>query len=156
MQLFVNMLPEPIPDTPFEKLLWGGILLALCVAIHAAGLIALGRQVRNRWEDHTPGYLSDLWLLVRMAWTITLLHLVQIMAWAWFFSASGGMPNIDTAFYFSSVTYTTVGFGDVVLPNAWRAMSGLESLTGILTAGLSTGFFFNLLNRILENRRNRH
>lgn len=149
---FVIMLPEPIPDTPLEKLLWGGSLLALCVVIHAAGLIGLGRLVRNRWEDRSPGYFSDLWLLVRMAWVITLLHLVQIAAWAWFYIASGGLPDAQTAFYFSSVTYTTLGYGDVVLPHAWRAMSGLESLTGILTAGLSTGFFFNLLNRVLKHR----
>lgn len=146
------MLPEPIPDSPLEKLVWGGVLLALCVLVHGAGLIAMGRMVRDRWQDRTPGYLSDLWLLVRMAWMIILLHLVQIAAWAWFFAASGGLPDAQTAFYFSSVTYTTLGYGDVVLPHAWRTMSGLESLTGILAAGLSTGFFFNLLNRILEHR----
>ncbi|MBL7965079.1 MAG: two pore domain potassium channel family protein [Flavobacteriales bacterium] len=152
----VTMLPEPIPDTPLEKLIWGALLLALCVAVHAAGMIGLGRLVRDRWQDRSPGYFSDLWLLVRMAWMITLLHMVQIVVWAWFFTASGGLPNVQTAFYFSSVTYTTLGYGDVVLPPTWRGMSGLESLTGILTAGLSTGFFFNLLNRILEHRQQRH
>lgn len=150
------MLPETAPEGPLGKLIWGGALLALCVLIHAAGLIALGRLVRGRWEERSPGYLSDLWLLVRFAWMITLLHLVQIIIWGWFFWGSGGLPDPHTAFYFSSVTYTTVGYGDIVLPHAWRSMSGLESLTGILTAGLSTGFFFNILNRILEHRRKIH
>jgi hypothetical protein len=150
------MLTETAPEGPLGKLIWGGLLLALCVLIHAAGLIALGRRVRGRWEERSPGFFSDLWLLVRMAWMITILHLIQIVIWGWFFWGSGGLPDTHTAFYFSSVTYTTVGYGDVVLPHAWRAMSGLESLTGILTAGLSTGFFFNLLNRILEHRQKRH
>ena len=139
-----------------EKVVWGGALLALCVVVHSAGLIALGRSVQDRWSAHSRGYGSDLWLLVRMAWVITGLHIVQIIIWALFFIGSDGLPDASTAFYFSSVTYTTLGYGDVVLPHAWRAMSGLESLTGILTAGLSTGFFFNLLNRILEHRRHRH
>jgi hypothetical protein len=150
------MIPEPTPDSPLEKLVWGGVLLALCVVVHAAGLIGMSRLVSGRWSTRSPGFWSELLLLVRMAWGITLLHLVQIAAWAWFFSASGGLPDLQTAVYFSSVTYTTLGYGDVVLPLAWRAMSGLESLTGILTAGLSTGFFFNLLNRVLEHRRPAH
>ena len=150
------MVPETLPDSPMEKLLWGALLLALCVVVHSAGLIALGRSVHRRWEQRVWTFASDLWLLVRMAWMMTLLHLIAIGLWAWFFHASGGLPDRHTAFYFSSVTYTTVGYGDVVLPHAWRAMSGLESLTGILSAGLSTGFFLNLLNRILEHRRMNH
>jgi hypothetical protein len=147
------MLPEAAPESALEKLLWGGFLLALCVVIHAAGLIALGRAQHAQWETRSHTYVQDLWLLVRTAWAITLLHLVEIALWAWFYLASGGLPDSNAAFYFSSVTYTTVGYGDVVLPHAWRVMSGFESLTGILAAGLSTGFFFNLLSRILEYRR---
>lgn len=150
------MIPQDLPESPMEKLIWGAVLLALCVVIHAAGLIALGRTLHGRWEKRDRSYASDLWVLVRAAWMITLLHLIEIGIWAWFYLGSGALPDRHSAFYFSSVTYTTVGYGDVVLPHAWRVMSGFESLTGILAAGLSTGFFFNLLSRILEHHRARH
>jgi len=53
-----------------------------------------------------------------------------------------------TALYFSSVTYTTVGYGDVVLPEGWRLAGGIEALTGILMCGWSTGFFFSVVSRM--------
>ena len=50
--------------------------------------------------------------------------------------------------YFSAVTYTTTGYGDVVLPERWRLSSAVEALTGILMCGWSTGFFFAIVSRI--------
>ncbi len=146
--------PQTLPDNPTEKLLGGALLLALSVVVHSAGLIALGRSLHQCWEPRNRNYACDLCLLVRMAWMMTLLHLITIGLWAWFFHASGGLPDRHTEFYFSSATDTTAGYGDMVLPHAWHTMSGLESLTGFLSAGLTTGFFFHLLNRTLEHRTN--
>ena len=60
------------------------------------------------------------------------------------------MPDLPTAFYFSAVTYTTTGYGDLVLPHDWRLVGGVEALTGILMCGWSTGFFFAIVNRLYE------
>lgn len=57
---------------------------------------------------------------------------------------------MQTAFYFSGVTYTTVGYGDVVLPEGWQLVGAIEGLAGILMCGLSTGFFFAIVNRLLN------
>jgi hypothetical protein len=59
------------------------------------------------------------------------------------------MPDIESAMYFSIVTYTTTGYGDLVLPEGKRLVCGIESLTGILMCGWSTGFFFAVVSRIL-------
>jgi hypothetical protein len=48
------------------------------------------------------------------------------------------------------VTYTTVGYGDLVLPEQWRLLGPVEGLTGILMCGLSTGFFFALVSRLFD------
>ena len=52
-------------------------------------------------------------------------------------------------FYFSAVTYTTVGYGDLVLPQEWRLVGAVEGLTGILMCGLSTGLFFAVVGKFL-------
>ena len=62
------------------------------------------------------------------------------------------MPDLPSALYFSAVTYTTTGYGDLVLPQVWRLVGAIEALTGILMCGWSTGFFFAVVNRILEAR----
>ena len=62
------------------------------------------------------------------------------------------MPDLLTAYYFSAVTYTTTGYGDVVLPDEWRLIGGIEALTGILMCGLSTGLFFAIFAHLLGRR----
>ena len=57
---------------------------------------------------------------------------------------------MEAALYFSAVTYTTTGYGDLVLPQAWRLVGAIEALTGILMCGLSTGFFFAVVSRMFR------
>lgn len=61
------------------------------------------------------------------------------------------MPDAESAFYFSGVTYTTVGYGDLVLPKPWRLLAPLEALTGILMCGLSTGLFFAVVSQWIRS-----
>ncbi len=62
------------------------------------------------------------------------------------------MPDLQSAFYFSAVTYTTTGYGDLVLPNEWRLVGGVEALTGILMCGWSAAFFFAVVSRMNQPR----
>ena len=62
--------------------------------------------------------------------------------WALFYRWQHCLPDAESAFYFSGVTYTTLGYGDVVLTREWRLLAPLEGLTGILMCGLSAGLFF--------------
>jgi hypothetical protein len=129
------------------RLLFAFGLMALCVALHAAGLGAA-----LRWLDGslTPARTFSRWtgLLIGLAgWTI-FVHLIEITLWALFYTWKKGMPDLPSALYFSSVTYTTTGYGDLVLPKEWRLVGGVEALTGILMCGWSTGFFFAIVSRI--------
>ena len=63
------------------------------------------------------------------------------------------LPTLETAVYFSLVTYTTIGFGDVVLGPGWRVLAGIEGLTGIILIGWSTAFVFAVVNRMYEHWR---
>jgi hypothetical protein len=58
------------------------------------------------------------------------------------------MPDLQSALYFSAVTYTTTGYGDLVLSKEWRLVGAVEALTGILMCGWSTGFFFAVVSRL--------
>jgi hypothetical protein len=121
-------------------------VMALCVIIHAAGL-----AVALRWLRHPSGthrVLSNLRLFIRVAVWIVILHLVEILAWAGLYVWNTALPDMGTAVYFSAVTYTTTGYGDVVLPPRWRLDGAVEALTGILMCGWSTGFFVAVVNRV--------
>ena len=107
-----------------------------------------------RWLSRLPQapqtFLASTWLFTQVAAWIILLHLVEIAVWGAFYVWQGAMPDLQSALYFSAVTYTTTGYGDLVLPPAWRLEGGVEALTGILMCGWSTGFFFAVLSRMLD------
>jgi hypothetical protein len=130
------------------RLLIASGLMALCVIIHAGGLSWALRRLRRRRlpQRFWPG----TWLFILVAIWIVLLHLVEISAWAALYVWGGAMTDLQTSFYFSAVTYTTTGYGDLVLPHDWRLVGGVEALTGILMCGWSTGFFFAIVNRLYD------
>lgn len=134
------------------KLLIAWLMMAFCVAIHATGVIGA-----LRWADRSsaltdPRFWPPIRLLIRVAGWLILMHLLEISLWALLYSWGHALPDIHAAFYFSSVTYTTVGYGDLVLPEAWRLIGGIEALTGILMCGWSTGFFFAVVNGMHHSR----
>jgi Ion channel len=136
-----------------SKLFIALCLMALCVAIHAIGLTVAFRWMKRRSATIEGHFWRATWMLIRVAaWTI-LMHLLQIAVWAFFYAWKDGMPDLPSAFYFSAVTYTTTGYGDLVLPEEWRLVGGVEALTGILMCGLSTGFFFAVFNKVFDLNR---
>ena len=133
------------------KLLIAWSLMGSCVVIHAIGV-----TTAMRWSERTDPEVSALWtwnrLFILLAGWIILLHLIEITVWALYYLWQGAMPDLQSALYFSAVTYTTTGYGDLVLPKEWRLLGAVEALTGILMCGWSTGFFFAVLTRMLETR----
>jgi hypothetical protein len=126
-------------------------LVAITVAIHSAGLASLLRTLRESHAGSAMSTWSMTWLLIRTTWTMLLIHSIEIAVWALFFLGAG-LENAESAFYFSGVTYATIGYGDVVLQKPWRMLAPIEGLTGILMCGLSTGFFFAVLLQMLGSQ----
>ncbi len=124
-------------------------LMGLCVAIHAAGVISAMQWLRRRPRE-TLRFWPSTRLFVFVSVWIVLLHLVEISLWAAFYLWRNAMPDLASALYFSAVTYTTTGYGDLVLAEGRRLLGAVEALTGILMCGWSTGFFFAIVNRLYE------
>jgi hypothetical protein len=125
-------------------------VMALCVIIHAGGLTWALRHLRQAVASPLRFWPSAGLFILVAVW-IVLLHLLEISAWASLYLWNGAMPDLSSALYFSAVTYTTTGYGDLVLAREWRLDGGIEALTGILMCGWSTGFFFAIVNRLYES-----
>jgi len=137
----------------FLALVIAAVLVAVTVVVHVTGFTLLLRSLmRSRAAPPTQAW-PITWLLIRVTWWLLLMHWAEITVWALFFLWAGCLPDVESAFYFSGVTYATVGYGDVVLPQPWRMLGPIEGLTGILMCGLSAGLFFALVNRIYASRR---
>ena len=137
--------------------------MVLRLLARGAGLMALlrhdsrgrpggGAQTRAWAGGPNPGILARDGALHPGAIWMVLLHLAEIAVWAVFYAWRDAMPDLTSAAYFSAVTYTTTGYGDLMLPEDWRLVGGIEALTGILMCGWSTAFFFALVSRLYEPR----
>ncbi len=116
--------------------------------------MGIGVLVRRLiYSRHLPTSLSLIArLLLEIVWWLVLLHLAEISVWGLFYLYRGCLPDAETAFYFSGVTYTTMGYGDVLLAKPWRLLAPVEGLMGVLMCGLSTGYFFVVANFIYQSQ----
>jgi voltage-gated potassium channel Kch len=131
----------------FSKILIAWSLMALCVVIHATGM-AFALRLWRHPKAAARGLLRATWFFIRLAAWIVLLHLFEITTWAFVYVRNNAIADLQSALYFSAVTYTTTGYGDMVLPREWRLVGAVEALTGILMCGWSTGFFFAVVSRM--------
>src|SRR4030095_3854715 len=103
-----------------SKLLIAFFLMALCVTIHAMGLTGAFRWMHARLARGTAGFWPAASVLVRLAFWAVVRHLIETLVWALLYAWRGAMQDFTTSAYFSAVTYTTTGYGDLVLPKEWR------------------------------------
>jgi hypothetical protein len=120
----------------------GAALTAASVVVHVLGLAALTATMRLLLSR--LGLLRNA-VLRGIATVATVLglfciHAVEVWLWAAAYLAIGAMPGLDVALYFSIATFSTLGYGDVVPPEAWRVLAGIEGMNGFLLIGWSTAY----------------
>jgi len=78
-------------------------------------------------------------------------NMIQIGIWALLFYVLEQFEKYSEAFYHSTVNFTTLGYGDIVMSDDWKLLGALEAVNGVIMFGLSTGFLFAVLNFLLGN-----
>jgi voltage-gated potassium channel len=128
------------------------VLVVLTLSVQSAGMAGLIDWIRLRVARglHKLGPVRAAEVVVRFTLLILLLHMLQILLWAAFFRWKC-FPSWESAFYFSTTTYSTVGYGDLVLPQTWRMLGPIEAITGVLMCGLSASLLFAIVTRLVEH-----
>lgn len=120
------------------------------VAIHMVGLVFLMEVMRKRspkLRPHTSPLRQMIFILL-VVLGLFLIHAVEIWAYAGVYMLLGAFEDFETALYFSTSTFTTLGYGDVIIDNKWRLVGAIEGFNGFLLIGWSTAFLVSVIARL--------
>jgi len=76
--------------------------------------------------------------------------LLEVVLWAATYLALDALHDFETALYFSMVTFTTLGYGDVVLEDRWRLLSSFEAVNGIIMFGWTTAVVLYAFQQLFQ------
>lgn len=126
-------------------------MMVLCLVIQCVFIAILLRELKVMENRNliSPGLWGTLLVLIISMLAILTGNLLQIALWAGLFVILGEFGDFLTAFYHSTVNFSTLGYGDLVMSETHRLLGALESLNGVLMIGLSTGTLFAVLNELM-------
>jgi hypothetical protein len=135
-----------------EQFFWAILLTGATVATHTLFSLYLIRMLRRhpmRWVARLGRHAHQVFMQVRSVIALLLIHCVETTFWALYYLYDHGLPDFATSLYFSMLSYATIGYGDVVLPERMRLVGAMEGMVGTMMAGWSVA----LVIAVLQNSR---
>ncbi|MEL6099761.1 MAG: potassium channel family protein [Pseudomonadota bacterium] len=138
-----------------RQILLGTTVFGICAAVHVA-LVAISIPLLTNLAAFSMSRFHRLhvFLLLGVAFAVMVFaHTVQVWVWALVFIWLEALPDMETSLYFAMATYTTLGYGDIVLDPGFRIFASFASVTGLLTFGISTAFLMGVITRVFREDR---
>jgi hypothetical protein len=128
-------------------------LVIATVIMHGVGLALLGRALREERHveraHHVPALSRralEFTLILVLA--LVVLHGAEIWLYAIVMQLIGAVPDLETAVYFSTISYAGIGYDDSYMAREWRLIGAIEGINGLLLLGWSTAFFVTVVARL--------
>jgi magnesium-transporting ATPase (P-type) len=129
------------------------VIIAITIVIHSLGMAMVLHSLKKydqktdhqkqRWQTHIFWVSQSIILMF-------IVSIIEVLVWALTFLALNAIENIEHAFYFSMVTYTTLGYGDVLLDERWRILGSFEAAIGIIMFGWTTAIVITVIQRLYK------
>lgn len=129
-------------------------IVAVSLMIHIAGILVMAEWLLRHRDDleRTASSRQFAKLIITLFAGVLFLHVIQTSLWAVFYYTQDLFSDFETSLYFSMVSFTTIGYGDVLLPRRWRLLGVIEGFSGVLLCGVSTAFIFAAMNAMFKFR----
>jgi voltage-gated potassium channel Kch len=124
-------------------------LIAASVAIQAS-FMSMGLYTFRWIEEHRPMVIARRPTIVTVIWVLFLVIpiVLDVTIWAIFYYVQEALPSFEESLYFSTVTFTTVGYGDIVLGSEWRQLATFEAMNGWIIFGWATALIMTVVQRL--------
>ena len=142
------------PNAMLTAITVASAIVSVCLMIHVGGILLMAEWLLHRREtfERNATRRQFVMLIIKLFAGILLLHLIQTTLWAVFYYARNLFSDFETSLYFSMVSFTTIGYGDVLLPRRWRLLGVIEGFSGVVLCGVSTAFIFSVINALFQFR----
>jgi ion channel len=120
-------------------------MVVATVFIHLTGLAVLVRLLRAPSWVRAFRHIRPITLLLGASIGIFAIHTIEIWMFAALYLVLGAAADFEQSLYFSTVTYASIGYGDVLVTKSWRILGAIEGAAGVIMLGWSTAFLVSLL-----------
>jgi hypothetical protein len=126
----------------FANLGVGTLVITTTVLIHTIGLISLSSAIVRviEWSRLERHVLGQTIALLTAVLGLFFIHTIEVWLWAALYLFLDIVPTLEDALYFSTVTFSTLGYGDITPPPGWRLLCSLEAINGFLLIGWSVAY----------------
>ena len=132
-----------------------GVLTTSCtIVVQGLAVLFTLHFVRRQHSLGRTGvaFWADLWTVGATMMIALAAHIIAIWLWASLYLLIGEFEAFGTAFYHSSVSYTTLGYGDLPVSPAWKMLGPIEATDGLLMFGVSTALIFAVMRQLILMR----
>jgi Ion channel len=133
-----------------QNLVLATAMVCATVSIHFGGLLILMRALRSRGHQFRAqeSVVGQGALVLSIVIGIFAIHTIEIWLYALMFNVIGAIDDFETALYFSTVTFTSLGYGDITLDKTWRLFAAIEAANGLILFAWSTAFLLSVTSRL--------
>ena len=122
-------------------------MFVVTTVIHGCGMMLALHELKSK-KDSSSERLTRLFRVSQIIILMFLVSLLEVLAWAIIYLFLNAIEGIEKALYFSTVTFTTLGYGEIVLDERWRLLASFEAANGIIMFGWSTAIILAVIRDI--------
>ena len=134
--------PEPVLEIAV-----GTVILIIVIFVHGAGIRAINLRFNRAWvhvDSGTSHWRINLLLAATIA-SLSALHFTETLIWAAPIYARGFIPSMRDSYYFVLESYTTLGQGNITLPERWRLLGPIIAISGLFTFGWTSSVLVSIM-----------
>jgi hypothetical protein len=143
----------------WSQIFLGCFLVFVTTVVHmfaTAAVLVMLKKMGRLLHMNRASILQRTLIVAGLVVCMFLVSVLDAVMWAHAYLRVGAIEHLETALYFSMVTFTTLGYGDVTLPPDWRLLASFEAANGIIMFGWTTALVAAVIQRLAPDRPGRH
>jgi hypothetical protein len=142
-----KIMDDQISPNPILEILVGVLILIIIIIVHGMGMRLVNRHFSAAWAQLTPAtphWRADTLLAIAIG-SLAVVHLIETFLWAVPLYLMDIIPRMRDCYYYVLESYTTLGEGNVVLPDRWRLIGPIIAMSGLFTFGWTASVLVSIM-----------